>query len=140
MSDTDRAELLRITIIEGDIPGREAGYTVTIVGSPQAIDGRSQKPEVLLLAVRSQRMHAVNSPHLAGFKTAYQLAPQYNLLAGRLTAGGQLLLLPNLLIRRKSVVFRTVKEVGKMDLDAAIFLPQKDRFDSTSPSSPWNVH
>jgi hypothetical protein len=74
----DEFDLLRISIIEGDVPGKEPGYSVYIGTDSENYlaylkDQEIEDEDQLLISLgRSLRVNpAPNSPFLAGFKKRY---------------------------------------------------------------------
>jgi hypothetical protein len=83
----DEFELLRVSIIEGDIPGEDPGYTVYLGTDPENYgtfcedQGIDLSQHRLAILGRYKRMNpAPGSPHLATFKTAFERAKTYLLI------------------------------------------------------------
>lgn len=82
----DRDEAIRVSIIEGELPGREAGYTVHIGPNVDRVFAEQPSQNVALYATRWQRMQAPNSPLLTQFKDAYARTQRYWLAAAVMDA------------------------------------------------------
>lgn len=114
----DRDERIRVSIIEGDIPGEEAGYTVHI--GPNAQRFAAEGP-ILLFATRIHRMNPVaDSPHLAGFKRSFQRHKRYRLVCGAFSPSGELLLNRETPIWKTAIALRHVSEIQTNDPDLVI--------------------
>jgi hypothetical protein len=127
----DHAELIRIAIIEGDIPGQDAGYTVHVgPNTDRLVEWARQKddnPDVLLSVTRLLRM-TTPSTHLEMFKGMYGETGRYLLVAGALTdkASGKFDVNPGLTIEKKAVVFRQANDVSAVNDFDSIVLARPD--------------
>lgn len=124
---TDEFDEIRIAIIEGDIPSKNIGYSVTIGSDVEGITQRAKKdnqnfdPKFIGTITRCHRMNpAPNSPHLPGFKNAYNKLGEYLLLP---VFGSTSQPKPewDLAIRKRKILFRDVSDVSIKDIDSVIF-------------------
>ena len=127
---TDDYEELRISIIEGDIPGEEPGYTVHISSEPSNTQRRARDNGVVLdtsMAVVVGRVHRMNpepdSPYLPLFKQEYKKHGMYLLIPVTITMSSRPSLVPQLdyAIGKKQIHFRHVSEIGEGDIDSVIY-------------------
>lgn len=128
--DLDAYEELRISIIEGDIPGEEPGYTVYISSEPLNTERRARDNGVELDAFNSivvGRVHRMNpepgSPYLPLFKKEFKKHRKYLLIPVTITMSPQPSFEPHLdyAIGKTEVHFRHVSEITEDDPDVAIF-------------------
>lgn len=115
--EADERELIRVAIIEGDIPGEPPGYTVTICTNPDLISGP------YLAVVRGHRMNPdPRSQNLTMFKRSYAKWQRYFLLNAVLSPDGQLTFDFDRMIGKTMIAFRHVSEIVEPDdIDQAIF-------------------
>jgi hypothetical protein len=126
----DERERIRISIIEGDIPGQDSGYTVHITGNPKAIADEMQErsldePKSIVGLSRVYRMNPQpNSRNLHNFKTAYEKLGMYILLPVIMLSPNpaSIKLHPEFGIMKKQIVIRNVKDVSKTDIDSVVFV------------------
>lgn len=124
----DEFEELRVSIIEGDIPGSGPGYSVHVGADVENVFRHFQKLGVLtdgdMLAITSRinRMDAPNSPRLAAFKDAYRIFKTYFLAPVLVDEGGAKILKPMLDLRifKGQIHFRHVNEIGDDDQDRVV--------------------
>ncbi|NTW54254.1 MAG: TIR domain-containing protein [Chlorobaculum sp.] len=129
--ENDEYEELRISIIEGDIPGEYPGYTVYISPEPDAAIKRFKDAgyefdvddDILYMVGRIHRMNpAEGSKYLSWFKESYKKYKTYKLIPGVIDSDGQNLRpIFELRIRKGRIYFRNVNEIGKNDIDSVIF-------------------
>jgi len=125
--NVDTYEMLRVAIIEGDIPGKEAGYTVHLStdldGVDRAMRASGQSPHTPdYVLSRIHRIPAPDSPHLSGFKRDFARHGSYLLLPASFIQGGDdVELAPSLGILKRAVTFKHVTDIGSDDQDRAIF-------------------
>lgn len=123
----DRYDEIRMSIVEGDVPGKEPGYTVTVGSEPEHTarrlrDERGQDLDVSNAVVMS-RIHRMNpvpgSPHLNRFKQAYKREKCFDLLPTTATPNG---IEPHdtLSIRKQVIHFRTVASLNPNDVDSIV--------------------
>jgi hypothetical protein len=131
--DVDEYEELRVSIIEGDVPGQRAGYTVHITGDPRNIlarakhDGYEIHSHQILTISRSRRMSpGPGSPYLADFKRAYPDKRQYMIMPVEEQDGAPT---PRweLGIQKKVIYFRRVEDVSPDDIDSSVLPPDHPR-------------
>lgn len=127
LGDEDRFEELRISVIEGEIPGRESGYTVNVTSDPDGLrrraiaDGREFDFTSFALISKSHRMTpAPGSPNLRRFKAAYARHRKYTLMPMQMAGGGYEPLW-DLGILKKQILFRRASDIGQDDLDFTVF-------------------
>ncbi|NOY40624.1 MAG: hypothetical protein GXP26_02135 [Planctomycetes bacterium] len=124
---SDEFDEIRVAIIEGNIPGKDAGYSVTIGSDIEGITERAkqehQEVDARYIATVT-RYHRMNpqpgSPFLPGFKNAYKQIGEYLLLPD---FGSQTQPQPDfgLAIRKRKILFRDVADVDDKDIDSVIF-------------------
>lgn len=131
---SDLFEELRISIVEGDIPGCAPGYSIQVGTHPEAFKQRLRESGFEYdqdLLVMISRVHRMNPPddsvNLAMFKQHYAEQKRYILAPGVMVrGGGPLTPLPDLGIRKGVVHFRRVEDIGSDDLDQAVLLTDPD--------------
>lgn len=124
----DEFEELRVSIIEGEIPGQALGYSVHVGVDVMNVFRRYKQLGLMtdgdLLTVNSRinRMNAVNSPMLAGFKDAYWRVKSYFLAPVLVDELGTKVLKPMLDLRifKGEIYFRHVNEIGDNDPDRVV--------------------
>lgn len=125
--ERDLDEELRISIIEGDVPGEEPGYSVVIMTDPEVFlrrlkqAGRDMETDELILSVN--RINRMNPPpgsrNLTLFKEHVRHAKTYYLMPGVISTDGKSVTpIPELSIFKSKIVFRDVKDVALHDLDS----------------------
>jgi len=128
--DVDERELLRVAIIEGEIPGLESGYTIHIGPRPEALfeaSDRSGNPtKAIAMFSRIQRMHPKpGSSYLPGFKATFAQHGRYWLMGASLGGSAGFTLHPEPRILKTTLVFNTVEQIGANDIDRAIFVREE---------------
>jgi hypothetical protein len=130
LTGTDLYEELRVSIIEGDMPGLCTGYTVHLCADPHGVINRmlgdgidtDLEPEPVVPISRINRMNpAKDSPLLARFKKEFQKHGQFMLVPITKRADGQNWAEVSLGIVKTVIHFRNVADIGEKDLDAAVF-------------------
>ena len=134
LGDEDRDEAIRVSIIDGDIPGKGPGYTVHIGPAATRVIAENPFEQVVLYPTRLQRMQTPDSPHLARFKKAFAREGRYWLSAAILEPSGQPLLLQQFRILKTHVIFRTPDEIGRDNDSDQVVLGRPD--DPRSGSQP----
>lgn len=126
----DEFEELRISIIEGEIPGREPGYTVHIGVD---LDNSIRRYREAGLSIEDDsyfalisRVHRMNpqpdSPWLSIFKTAYKKHGEYFLVPATCEPNGKNVgFVRELAIAKQNIYFRRVAEIGENDPDSVVF-------------------
>jgi len=129
LGDTDRYNELRISIIEGDIPGEEAGYSVHISSNIENImkraddEGIWMPKDIFFMISRLHRMNPEpNSPNLKVFKELYERFGSYILRVGVIESGKISML--NEFIHKKNIELRKVEDIKSKDDMDAVILPQ----------------
>ena len=124
LGKVDRYDELRISVVEGDILGRDPGYSVHISSNPHHTAGRAQGLETALsgdtavIICRVLRMNTEpGSPHLSIFKTEFAKHKRYFLLPVSADLKPEL----EFEIEKTEVLFRNASEIKKNDLDAVVF-------------------
>lgn len=125
----DTYEELRISIIEGEIPGEEPGYTVHVNADPDAAIKRFRDAgykfddDILMLVGRVHRMNPQSdSNNLELFKRAYAHFKTYFLTPGIITSdklGFKPIL--ELGIYKGKINLRNVTDIKEGDLDSVVF-------------------
>lgn len=126
--DHDKDEELRISIIEGDISGKEPGYSVHVGADPDNLipkykkHGFDVKKDILLLVSRIHRMTpTMPARNLEIFKDAYKYFKSYILAPGVVDEDGKNLKpLLDLGIHKNKIIFREVKDIGPNDIDIVV--------------------
>jgi hypothetical protein len=125
----DAYEELRISIIEGDLPGERAGYTVHLASEPFASLDRARAAGNPLDATHSvvctrfKRMYPEpGAPHLQQFKEAYRQHGCYFLIPATYAPGENLPCRAHLdlAIAKRRLYLRQVGDIGENDLDIAV--------------------
>ncbi len=136
----DEYEELRVSIIEGDIPGQDSGYSVHISANLENVlrraraAGHELKPEMMFTLSRIHRMNPEpGSRHLAMFKKSFERHGVYELMPAGMGPGGSLVLTPELAITKRQVLFRRVAEIGPRDLDVVVLEGPRDAHQDGSP-------
>ena len=129
--ENDEYEELRISIIEGDIPGEAPGYTVYIGPDPDAAIKRFKDAgyefdvddDILYMVGRIHRMNpAKGSIYLSCFKESYMKYKTYKLIPGVIDSDGKHLRpIFELRIRKGKIHFRNIDEIGRNDIDSVVF-------------------
>jgi hypothetical protein len=126
--ERDLEEELRISIIEGDIPGEEPGYSVQVSNDLDVFISRLKRSgyqydeDRIFSISRINRMNPpAGSSNLDLFKTRYRGFKTYLLAPGVIVAGGKSLKpLLDLAIYKGRIHFRHVSEIGKNDIDSVV--------------------
>lgn len=136
MNNQDRANEIRVSIIEGDVPGQEQrpGYTVHISPDPESLAARATAEGVVLdptiipfLGQWNRHYPITGTPTmLPKFKREFQKHGEYMLAPVVRREDGQLHFEHMLGIVKKTIEFRQLSEiVGPDDPDAgALVIPQ----------------
>lgn len=126
VGEEDYYEEIRVSIIEGDIPGELPGYSVHISSDPihtvrRAKDnGQELTVEGVVVVSRVHRMNPnPNSPHLSNFKKSYQQHGKYLLIP--MSMGRTLTPHFDFCVGKREIHFRNVQDVVDGDRDAVIF-------------------
>lgn len=129
----DPYEELRISIIEGDIPGQEAGYSVTIGSNIENVvrraraNGHELDPHAIAYTI--VRVHRMNpkprSPHLEMFKKSYQRHRHYGLIyaVGDPDSPVDPKAVFDFAITKREILFRRVEDLNEKDLDSVVLGP-----------------
>lgn len=126
--DNDRYEELRVSIIEGPIPGEGDGYTVQIGPDPDAAIKRFKDAgyefdeDILMCVSRLNRMTPpADSKNLSIFKAMYGEYKTFFLAPGVISEDGKRLNpIFELGIFKGKVLFRHVSEITKRDIDSIV--------------------
>jgi hypothetical protein len=133
--EADEFEELRIAIIEGDIPGKEPGYSIQIGIDHENVLRRFKQaglpadPDPVLITV--SRIHRMNpapgSRYLPLFKEGYKEYGEYLLVPAVCEPdGSNPQMAPVLGIRKKMIHFRRAEDIGPNDPDIAVLGDEKD--------------
>jgi hypothetical protein len=131
----DEFEELRVSIIEGDIPGQEPGYTVRVGLDIQNAVQRYKKSGLMpdgtwfVTLSRSNRMvPGPNSPQPARFRDMYRAYKTYFLAPAIVDdARKDVKIITDMRIQKSKIYFRHVSEIGKDDEDIAVLRTPKAR-------------
>ncbi len=131
--ERDSDEELRISIIEGDIPGEEPGYSVHVnidtevfVRRIKAV-GFEASPDFVVQIGRVHRMNPpADSTNLARFKEEYRRHKVYWLMPGVIDAAEKVQLIPELQIFKGRIVFKHVSELHENDIDSVVLAEKKN--------------
>lgn len=134
----DNLNELRISFIEGDIPGEDFGYTVHIGSNWESTisrrkeEGNTIEEEFFMFISRFNRMNPPNSKNLDLFKERYTLFGSYFLSIGHFDEiNGRLGFNPKeeLQLLKKHVNFRNVTDIkDENDIDAIILPKYRNKF------------
>lgn len=127
----DKYDELYLSIVEGEIKGKESGYSVLISSDPIATKKRADDERIkldistIIILSRIIRMNPLpESKNLLNFKEKYQVQGRYTLLPAFVdNRSGSPQVIPDFSrgILKKKVVLKNVKEVGENDIEMAIF-------------------
>lgn len=125
--NTDDIHELRVSIIEGDVPGQRPGYSVHIGPDPDALRALGTFEDVivdhttLLLFGQLNRMYPIpGQPNLLQrFKLEFAKHKEFLLAPVTRRADGQLWVDVELGIIKKSIHFRDLADINEGDVDAA---------------------
>lgn len=132
---SDEYEELRISVIEGDIPGEKSGYSVHVGSDPDAAIERFRKAgyefdnDLLMLVSRVHRMNpSSSSKNLEMFKNAYRKFKTYYLIPV-IISDDETKIKPifELGIYKGKMLFRNVSDITDSDIDNAVFSPKNER-------------
>jgi len=127
--EVDLYEELRVSIIEGDIPGKEKGYSVHIGIDLKNVLKRYENAglhvadnDYLTTMSRIHRMNPEpNSPYLGIFKQQYLKFKSYRLVPGTCKPdGSDLQPMIDLAIQKRTIHFRNVREITGNDEDIVV--------------------
>ena len=127
LGERDAAELLRVAIIEGEIPGKPPGYTLTLGLDLQAvaarlhdraIDGLSYDVTALGSIRRRMNTPPGGSPHLAAWKPLMAAAGEYALVPVVNSPDGWEPHYEKMIVKKK-ILLRRVDEIKPGDPDHA---------------------
>jgi hypothetical protein len=130
--NADPLDELRVSVIEGDIPGQAPGYSIHLCPDPDGLRARATAEGVALdettpfaFVGRANRMHPLPGvpPMLPCFKEQYQQHGEYLLAPVTRRDDGQLWVDVELGIVKRKISFRTVADLADDDIDAAIIRP-----------------
>ncbi len=131
----DEHELIRLSIIEGDIPGKEPGYTIHIGPNSdrwiehareQGVDIDKQTAQVLTLGRILRLNPNGESPSLRKFKEAYRRKKEFLLVPSGMSSTGPVLH-RELAIHKRELFLRRTEEIdtsSRTDVDMVVF-PKK---------------
>lgn len=131
--DNDLYEELRVSIIEGSIPGEEEGYSVQIGPDPEAAvkrfkdSGYEFDNDLLMCVSRIHRMNPpLGSPNLPMFKELYARHKAYFLAPGVFSEDESIKPLFHLGIFKGKIHFRHVSEIDEQDLDSVVLKKREE--------------
>lgn len=141
LGTSDNREIIRIAIIEGEIPDKDPGYTVHIGTNFDSVSKAASPGEGPSLILMTSRVHRMNpdpdSNNLPGFKAHYEAYGSYLFLP---VGGTEVRLEPrfDLCIHKHEIHFRDISEVSDDDLDAPILARPHAGINGPSMSSNVN--
>jgi hypothetical protein len=122
----DLFEEIRISIIEGTLPGQPPGYAVHICPDPVGIAAKATSDDIVLeqnmsYLGRMNWMYPIAGflPLLPRFKVEYQRHKEF-LLAPVTQRDGKMWMDVNFGIIKTAVEFRNVNDIGQDDIDAVV--------------------
>jgi hypothetical protein len=126
--DAETHEELRIAIIEGEIPGEDAGYTVHVGLNFENVFERYKEaglePDKKTFFTSTTRLNRMNpkpgSPYLALFKEVYEEKGEFLLIPAILNSDGSMERIVELGIRKKSLIFRKSSDIPPGDIDSIV--------------------
>lgn len=124
----DELEEIRISIVEGEIPGQDPGYSIHICPHPENSLVRATAEGIALNIVpftllgQVRRMHPLEgeSEGLARFREEFEQHQEYLLAPVERRADGKQWAIPELGIIKRSILFRDVREITPGDIDAVV--------------------
>jgi hypothetical protein len=125
IGDDDTFDELQISIIEGDIPGEEPGYSVHVFSEPDNTAKRIGKPPLLGDITIASKVHRMNphagSPYLPQFKLDFARHGRYLLIPATFDSRSETAI-PHieLSIGKHHVRLRHASEIGPDDVDAYV--------------------
>lgn len=146
LGERDEFEVIRVSIVEGELPGWEPGYTVHVgTNFDGATDfaksrGTEIKQTKILMTSRFHRMNpASESQNLLTFKRLFAEHKKY-LFVPAAYLHGQLSPGFGLGIEKHEILFRNAADIGEHDLDVVVLRPPGDCADEISaPHEPTNA-
>lgn len=128
----DENEKIRISIIEGDIPGQDFGYTVHITADPDSVfENADQQFDEFdnnqsIFISRVFRMNPnPGSMNLPNFKNAYSRLGEYLLIpvvtSSENISATSIKPLLELGISKHKIIFRNTKDIQRNDIDSVVF-------------------
>jgi hypothetical protein len=120
----DAFELIRIAIIEGDIPGEPPGYTVLITPNFDGLAAKTraegkQPPAELTMAGQFQRIGSTAASHTVGrFKDAFATHRRFFLVGASVSDRS---IDFDVAIEKTLIVFKHVSEIDDQDVEKLIF-------------------
>ncbi|MBN8550960.1 MAG: TIR domain-containing protein [Deltaproteobacteria bacterium] len=134
--ESDASEELRISIVEGELPGQGGGYTVHVGIDPhntlthlrEAGFDPEKRTNILMLVSRLNRMNPKpDSKNLQIFKDAYKRHKTYYLIPAVMKPDGSAFKpIKDLGIYKSVIHFRKAADVGENDIDSVIFGPKEE--------------
>jgi hypothetical protein len=127
LGETDKYNELRISIIEGDIPGEQPGYSIHIGSNILNIIKRADEEGIYIpkdVFFMINKLHRMNpekdSRNLTVFKELYERFGSYALRIGILK-NGEVEMLDKLYLHKRDIEFRNVKDIkSENDLDSVV--------------------
>lgn len=124
----DAFDEIRVSIIEGDIPGKESGYTVHINTNTDNAIKRLETNNVkvedtfIMTVGRYQRMNPkLDSKNLLIFKQEYLKHKKYKLIPAYIDKNYQIVPYFDLSIEKQEIIFKDTKDIDENDLDYVVF-------------------
>lgn len=128
----DELEEIRISLIEGDIPGQDSGYSIHICPDPSNSLVRATAEGIALdmvpftLLGQVRRMHPVDGESVAllRFKEEFANHQEFMLAPVERRADGKLWVIPELGIIKRMIQFRDISDIHSDDIDSLVFRMQ----------------
>lgn len=124
----DKFEEIRLSIVEGPLPGKPDGYTVLISSNPENTIRRKQqtdpdfKPTDVMLLSRMHRMNpSPGSPNLRMFKKAFKDFGYYRLFPAHVTTSEIKEMDVSLYIEKRDIHFIQASDIKPGDPEYAVF-------------------
>jgi hypothetical protein len=124
LGSVDKLDELRISIVEGEIPGTAPGYSVHVSSDPShasslvRAEGTGLGSATAIIVSRVHRMTPEPaSPHLTRFKRELAKHKRYLLLPVSADIRPEF----DFAIEKKRIFFRNASDIGKSDVDAVVF-------------------
>lgn len=123
----DQFEELRISIVEGDIKGKEKGYSVYVGGDADKVIKRAEAKGIdiperyVLVDGRTHRMNPDSNVNLDNFKLGFKHFGRFRIMP-IFKINGQFVPHFDLAIEKKEIHFRNAKDIGPKDIDSVVLL------------------
>jgi len=128
LGERDVDELIRVSIVEGDIPGQSPGYSVHLCVDPQGVMERLERSDDVevdldmraLSGHAARRMQTTNTETLQVFKDLYYEREQYSLVAVVRDASGFAPLYETQVLKKQLLLRRADQITDPKDPDSPL--------------------